>query len=267
MKNHIGGPAPAARASKVSFSAFGRGKLGLAMILVGFIALLMFAYLGYSATRVVPESPLDAVDEYAFEEGEGFVPIFASDSYSQSQAAPTLESAAPSLPNEEGAQGSPSAPEQPIYVPDRIIIPAIELDTMVTDAYLREVEERGQILKRWVAPAYGVGWTPNSATLGLPGNTVIIAHHNLYGEAFRHLSEVKVGDTVTLYSGGSQFDYKVTLTIILPEKYQPLDVRLENASWILPSEDERITLVTCWPYESNTHRVIVVAIPLAEEHK
>ncbi len=49
---------------------------------------------------------------------------------------------------------------------------------------------------------------------------------------------------------------------ILPDRGQPDEVRRENARWIQPTEDERITLTTCWPYTSNTHRLIIVAKPL-----
>ena len=42
-------------------------------------------------------------------------------------------------------------------------------------------------------------------------------------------------------------------------------VRLANARWIQPSEDERLTLITCWPYESNTHRLIIVALPASQK--
>jgi sortase A len=52
--------------------------------------------------------------------------------------------------------------------------------------------------------------------------------------------------------------------MILPEKYQEIDVRMDNARWILPSDDERLTLVTCWPATSNTHRLIIVARPLGD---
>jgi sortase A len=53
--------------------------------------------------------------------------------------------------------------------------------------------------------------------------------------------------------------------MILPEKYEEMDIRMNNAQWILPSVDERLTLISCWPFESNTHRVIIVARPLARE--
>jgi len=37
---------------------------------------------------------------------------------------------------------------------------------------------------------------------------------------------------------------------------------LQNARWIMASSDERLTLVTCWPAYSNTHRLILVAKPI-----
>ena len=35
-----------------------------------------------------------------------------------------------------------------------------------------------------------------------------------------------------------------------------------EALWITPSTDVRLTLVSCWPYSSNTQRLIVIALPL-----
>jgi sortase (surface protein transpeptidase) len=49
--------------------------------------------------------------------------------------------------------------------------------------------------------------------------------------------------------------------LILPEAGQPLEVRVENAKYILPTEDERVTLVTCHPYGSLRNRLIVIAYP------
>lgn len=49
--------------------------------------------------------------------------------------------------------------------------------------------------------------------------------------------------------------------MILHEKDESLDIRLNNGRRILPSEDERLTLVTCCPEDSNTHRLIIVAVP------
>ena len=56
---------------------------------------------------------------------------------------------------------------------------------------------------------------------------------------------------------------KIDSTKKLEEAGMPLKVRQKNAQWIMPTGDERLTLVTCWPYEwpGNSHRVIVVARP------
>jgi len=59
--------------------------------------------------------------------------------------------------------------------------------------------------------------------------------------------------------------YEVTERKLLLERGQPLAVRIENAQWIMPTEDTRLTLVTCWPPTDNSHRLVVIARPVAEE--
>jgi len=71
-----------------------------------------------------------------------------------------------------------------------------------------------------------------------------------------------IGDVIIIYSGSQEFRYQVAAKMLLPERYRPLSTRMENARWIAPSTDERITLITCWPADSNTHRVVVVAFPI-----
>ena len=55
------------------------------------------------------------------------------------------------------------------------------------------------------------------------------------------------------------------VTYVVDEVTKPLlevgaseEQRLANARYIQPTSDARVTLVTCWPYYTNTHRVIVV---------
>jgi sortase A len=108
------------------------------------------------------------------------------------------------------------------------------------------------------------GWHKNSARLGEPGNTVFNGHHNVYGEVFVRLVDLKEGDLILILSETREYKYIITNKMILPELYEDLDVRMNNAQWILPSDDERVTLITCWPYEGNTHRVIIVAKPYHE---
>jgi len=40
-----------------------------------------------------------------------------------------------------------------------------------------------------------------------------------------------------------------------------MEERRENAKWIAPTDYERLTLVSCWPYTTYTHRLIVIAAP------
>jgi len=160
---------------------------------------------------------------------------------------------------------APSVPVEVItgYVPDKIIIPAIRLDAPVIRSTYGAVELRDQWFEQWIVPdEFAAGWQGNSAPLGMTGNTVIGGHHNEYGKVFGHLVELEIGDTIYVYSGNVTFVYKVVDKQLLKEKDVSLDIRRANAEWISPTDDERLTLVTCWPKRSNTHRVIIVAEPV-----
>lgn len=127
---------------------------------------------------------------------------------------------------------------------------------------LMTVTQGGQIYMQWQVPDGDVvGWHEGSATPGQPGNIVLNGHHNINGQVFRDLVKLRPGDAITVYVGDRGYRYLVSERHILAEKGQPLAVRLKNAQWIQPTPDERLTLVTCWPYTSNTHRLIVVARP------
>jgi LPXTG-site transpeptidase (sortase) family protein len=167
-----------------------------------------------------------------------------------------LNSIDPSIPSAEFLTTS-------IWLPEVLIIPKIELEAPIDPVSYKLVEADGKTYEQWFAPdSRTVGWHQTSAALGRPGNTVLNGHHNIFGDVFRDLHTLEVGDLLIIQSGSRFFEYVVGRKEILPERYQTIDTRLENSRWIQPSDDERITLVTCWPYESNTHRVIVVAVPV-----
>lgn len=150
-------------------------------------------------------------------------------------------------------------PEDPV----RLVISAIHLDAPVTPSAIETIEVNGQEYQEWLVPdQYAAGWHSGSARLGERGNLVLNGHHNVHGEVFRDLEKLNLGDLILVYSEEHVFTYQITNKMILPEKYQEMNTRMENAQWILPSQDERLTLITCWPYESNTHRLIIVARPL-----
>ena len=152
-----------------------------------------------------------------------------------------------------------STPSAAGAAPTRIVIQAIQLDVPVETVGWHV--ERGASV--WDVPnRRAAGWLKTSAPAGQPGNTVLDGHHNIKGEVFRYLVSLKPGDAIDLYAGEKVYHYAVTEKHILPDRDQPLQVRIANAQWIQPTADERLTLVTCWPYTNNTHRLIIVARPV-----
>jgi sortase A len=152
--------------------------------------------------------------------------------------------------------------EQP---PTRVSAPAIGLDANVTAMGWELVDHAGTLVSEWVVPKNAAGWHKNSALPGNSENVVLSGHHNIEGRVFRYVVDLEPGDEITLYVGDISYTYVVAEKYILKEAGMPLSVRQKNAQWIMPSGDERLTLVTCWPYEwpGNSHRVIVVARPPA----
>ena len=147
-------------------------------------------------------------------------------------------------------------------LPSRIVIPTIHVDGPVAPVSWQTAEAGGQTQTTWEVPdMYAAGWHETSAPLGVPGNTVLSGHNTTNGEIFRDLYTLEVGDSITVYAGDAPYTYTVTEMLILPEGGQPMEVRIENARYILPTDDERLTLVTCHPYGSLRNRLIVVAHP------
>lgn len=147
--------------------------------------------------------------------------------------------------------------------PTRIVAPAIELDANVEPMGWEMIDHEGTMVSEWIVPRKAAGWHINSALPGHGENVVLSGHHNIEGKVFRYVVDLEPGDEVTLYVGDTPYRYIVTEKYILKEAGMPLSVRQKNAQWIRPTGDERLTLVTCWPYEwpGNSHRVIVVARP------
>ncbi len=171
---------------------------------------------------------------------------------------PTQPAAPPTPPPAAPAPLPPAA----AGVPTHIVIESVGIDSDVIPVGWQVVEQNGQQFSIWQVADFAIGWHETTAPLGRPGNTVMAGHHNVNGEVFRDLVNIEVGDKVVAYSGDQKFEYVVELKTIVKEKGEPLEVRQRNAQWIAPTNDERVTFVTCWPYTNNTHRVIVVAKPL-----
>ena len=185
----------------------------------------------------------------------------------QGRASPS-PTAVPATPTTLTPSPSPTATPTP-QPPTRIVAPAIRLDVPVVVMGWKTVNYKGQKVVEWDVPKDAAGWHVNSALAGQPGNTVLSGHHNIEGKVFRYVVDLEIGDEVILYAGDRAFAYTVTEKYILKEAGMPWAVRQKNAQWIAATADERLTLVTCWPYEwpGNTHRVIVVAKPKSDPER
>jgi sortase A len=192
------------------------------------------------------------------------IPIPSSSATSGPTPAPAFASTATSTPTP--TRTHPSAVAPPLRPPadrppDRIVAPAIDLDAPVVEIGWHLVERDGHMTSEWDVADRAAGFHKGSAYPGQVGNTVLSGHHNIRGEVFRDLIELQPDDLISLYVREQEYQYAVQQVLLVPEKNAPSEQRRENARWIGDFPDERMTLVTCWPYTGNTHRVIVVAYP------
>jgi LPXTG-site transpeptidase (sortase) family protein len=146
-------------------------------------------------------------------------------------------------------------------IPDRIWIDKLSIDAAIQPVGPgRTVGKKGV---EWGAPSNkNVGWHDYSGRLGEGKNIVLNGHNNIYGAVFRKLYTLTAGDELRLGAGDQVVTYRVESVTKVLERGQPLAVRLKNAQAIQPALDDRLTLVSCWPETSNTHRIIVIARPV-----
>ena len=90
---------------------------------------------------------------------------------------------------------------------------------------------------------------------------LLMGHNNTAGQVFRRLSELEAGDQVIVYTDDRMFAYVITAI----EYVRALGAREQDyqlhGSLLGPKHEETLTLVSCWPYSTYTHRLYVVAKP------
>jgi len=260
-------------------------KFSTPVIAVGIVVLVYAISSGMSNYQKF-NSPFDEIDR-ASEYQTGLLPVLEAETAADvnSLVAPEVlsPSAATAVSAAEGQKDysrlSALSPDEVLFakigletlanpiviglLPDRLIIPSLDLYVDIRPVGYWEINFEGSIYRQWdTVDDYATAWHNTSARVGVPGNTVISGHHNVYGKVFENLYTLKKGAVIQVKTVGNKLiTYRVVRVLVLEEKYQPLEVRLENARWIQTSNDERLTLVSCWPNNDNSHRVIVVAVP------
>jgi len=127
------------------------------------------------------------------------------------------------------------APEHAI----QIQIPALGIDAPI-------VQGDG-----WEQLKKGVGQHIASANPGTSGNLVLSAHNDVFGEIFRDLDQLKAGDVIIVYTNQRSYTYVVTGSDIV----EPTRVEVMS-----PTDNPTATLISCYPYRVNTHRIVVKAV-------
>jgi sortase A len=165
-------------------------------------------------------------------------------------------------------------------VPVRLVIPDLKIDAKVVEMGWEVVNTAAGPQSDWVIPKNAAGHHINSATLDQPGNLVISGHNNIEGRVFEAISmawddasrarideftdrsDILTGRRIQLYDAlGKPVDYTITDFFRLRDSGVSQTQRMQNARFMEPTDDSRLTIVTCWPPWSNTHRLVVIAKP------
>jgi sortase A len=153
-------------------------------------------------------------------------------------------------PPEQGEAGDIPAHLLPVinsYVPPpiptpgpeqarRLQIPAINVDHPIVQG------------DDWEQLKKGVGQYVGSAVPGQSGNVVLSAHNDIYGEIFRHLDRLAVGNEIIISTERQSYTYVVREVRVV----EPTEV------WVMsPTETAQATLISCYPYRIDTRRIVV----------
>ena len=96
----------------------------------------------------------------------------------------------------------------------------------------------------------GIGHRLGTANPGEASNMVLSAHNDIYGEVFRDLFKLAPGDEVTVHTAVASYRYIVrSVEIVLPTRIEVME----------PTDNAVLTMITCYPYLLDTHRVVAVA--------
>lgn len=138
-------------------------------------------------------------------------------------------------PQPTTAVAIPTPESQP---PTRIVIPKIDVDAPVLEG------------DDWETLKKGAGHAIGTANPGERGNVYISAHNDIYGQIFRRLEELDLGDEVVIYAGAKTYRYVVREKRIV----EPTDVSVMH-----PTTEPILSLQTCYPFMVDTHRLVVIA--------
>ena len=206
------------------------GRLGSSLIILG---LLMFLFVGYQLWGTGIE---EAQSQNKLEN------LFTEIAVTTTSTPSTL--GAPSI-NEPTATTT-VAPPQPVMINEGDPIAIIEIPDIGVTKYVVAGVQTADLKK-------GPGHYPGTPFPGELGNASIAGHRTTYGEPFRHLDDLNIGDPIIITDlMGRTFTYLVSNQQVVGA----------SDSWVVATTDRTkavLTLTTCHPEFSAKQRLIVSA--------
>jgi sortase A len=212
----------------------------------GLVAILVFAFVNLQ--RLNRESAQAQSDRVADLGGPLPTPLISTVVLPGGHTPPTASEAARPNYEEVPAHLRPLVEQQfagPVVAPTaspsdalRIRIPAINVDAPI-------VQGDG-----WEQLQKGVGQHIGSSSPGQPGNLVLSAHNDIYGEIFRRLDALREGDEIIIETQRQTYTYRVLYwRVVSPTEVEVMDQTTEPIT----------TLISCYPYLVNSDRIVVIA--------
>lgn len=253
-----------------------RRAIGSALIILGLLLLIgtgtLAAYSAYARyqveqelARAEPHDQSQVVSTSTAEaasatspDGEslppGLEPTAGVPSPSSAVASPTPLSAPTTTPTNIPVPTATQTPRS-ISSAQRIVIPAIEVDTRIVESPIVDGE--------WQVPKFVAGHLQGTAQPGEGSNAVFAGHLQSLtsGNVFANLDKLRPGDEVRLFTRAEELRYVIRESRLV----EPTDL-----SVVAPTTEETLSLITCagtWnPIARDySERLIVIATPAPPE--
>lgn len=115
-----------------------------------------------------------------------------------------------------------------------------------------------------VTPREEVGYYALTPKIGTGGNSVMIGHV-APGRVFNKLLDAQIGQIIRITDEKQeQHYYQINEIVRFPFEVGSAEDHQIGFAYVYDNSEERITLVTCYPEYTWTHRFVVRAVPVSE---
>jgi LPXTG-site transpeptidase (sortase) family protein len=130
-----------------------------------------------------------------------------------------------------------------LRLPTHLRIPAMSLDSPVHEVTIN--------MGTWEVSPMDIGHHAGTGIPGEQGNVVLAGHRDINSALFRELDRLGPGDEIFVSNSLGEYRYIVSESVVVgPEHIEVMD----------PTDDSRVTLITCTPIGLATQRLVVTAV-------